>query len=318
MKSVQGRIVSVGTALPETVRDNNYFAGYLDTSDEWISRRTGIKERRIWEDAPADACAQLGAQAGAEAIKNAQISPARIDTVLCATFTPDNFFPSTAAAIGHRLNLHSPFAMDISAACSGFIYGLTTAASLVESGQSSGVLLIGSEIISRSLDFNDRGTCILFGDGAGAVVVLPDTEGRGVLASYNYTDGSLGEVLKLPAWDKSQILTMEGKPVYRQAINLMPRMVQEALQKTPYTTDDIDLLIPHQANQRIIVKVGEKLGIPPERVVSNVARYGNTSSATIPIALAEAWAEGRVSKDSLIAFTALGGGVTAGASIVRM
>jgi 3-oxoacyl-[acyl-carrier-protein] synthase-3 len=304
--------------MPAAVRDNFHYEEYLDTSDEWIYRRTGIKTRRIWKDAPEDACAVLGAGAGQMALDNAQIDPAGIDTVLCATFTPDNFFPSTAADIGYRLGLKNPFALDVSAACSGFVYALTLAAALVESGQSSGVLIVGSEIISRSLDFSDRGTCILFGDGAGAVVVVPDSTGRGVLASYNYTDASAKDVLKLPAWDKRQILSMEGKPVYRQAVNLMPRMVEEALKKTAYTANDIDLLIPHQANQRIITKVGEKLNIPPQKVVTNVSAYGNTSSATIPIALYEAWNDNRIKEDSLVAFTALGGGITAGASIVKM
>lgn len=309
--------MSVGVALPETVRTNAYYEEYLDTTDEWIVRRTGIRERRIWENAPADACAELGARAGNHALHRADVSPESVDTVICATFTPDNFFPSTAAGICAKMGITNAFAMDISAACSGFVYGMTLAASLIESGQSSRVLLVGSEIISRSLDFSDRGTCILFGDGAGAVLLEPSTSEAGVLASYNYTDPSLGDVLKLPSWDSQQILEMDGKPVYKQAVHLMPQMIRSALEKTSYTPDDLDLLIPHQANQRIITKVGEKLGLDPQRVVSNVARYGNTSSATIPIALYEAWEESRVFPGALVGFTALGGGVTAGATIIR-
>lgn len=317
MNQTMAKIVSVGMAVPENVRDNAYYEARLDTSDEWISQRTGIKTRRIWEDAPDDACAELGAQAARNALERAGVEAADVDTVICATFTPDSFFPATAVAISQKLGMKGSFAFDLSAACSGFVFGLTVADSLLRSGQSKKVLLVGSEIISRSLDFTDRNTCLLFGDGAGAVL-LEATEGdAGVLSCSNYTDGAFDEDLALPAWDKQQFLSMNGKVIYKQAVQLMPSEVQNALAKTEYTVEDLDLLIPHQANIRIIEKVGARLGIDPEKVIVNVDKYGNTSSATIPIALYEAWEAGRIKEGSLVAFTALGGGLTAGAAVVR-
>lgn len=317
MSSVLARVLSIGTAVPTTVRDNSFFESYLDTSDAWITQRTGIKQRYIWEDAPEDATAQLGAQAAQKAIDKAGIDATTIDTVICATFTPDNFFPATAAVIADKLGIKGSFAFDVSAACAGFTYGLTIADSLIRSGQSQRVMLVGSEVISRSLDWNDRGTCILFGDGAGAMILEASEGDKGVLSCVNYTDGSLGHILSLPAWDKQNILAMNGRDVFKQAVRLMPQKVEEALAKINLTIDDLDLLVPHQANIRIIESVGERLGIDPEKVVVNVQDYGNTSSATIPIAMEKAMDEGRIKDGSLVAITALGGGVTAGAAIIR-
>ncbi len=205
----------------------------------------------------------------------------------------------------------------MAAACSGFVFGLAVANSLLVSGQSKRVLLVGSEVISRSVDWNDRGTCLLFGDGAGAVVLELSTTDAGVLSTETYVDGSLGELLKLPLWGEQDHLAMNGKSVYRHAVTLMPEMVRRSLAKANLTINDLDLLIPHQANARIIEKVGEELGIEPSKVIVNVDKYGNTSSATIPIALEEAWDAGRIKENSLIAITALGGGITAGAAIIR-
>lgn len=317
MNQMMAKVVSVGIALPENVRDNAYYEARLDTSDEWISQRTGIKTRRIWENAPADACAELGAQAAQNALERAGIDASGVDTIICATFTPDSFFPATAVGIAEKLGLKGTFAFDLSAACSGFVFGLTVADSLIRSGQSKRVLLVGSEIISRSLDFTDRNTCLLFGDGAGAVVIEAAEGDRGVLACSSYTNGAFDEDLALPAWDKQQYLTMNGKIIYKQAVQLMPSEVQNVLTKTGMSVDDLDLLIPHQANIRIIEKVGSRLGIDPEKVIVNVDKYGNTSSATIPLALFDAWEAGRIKEGTVVAFTALGGGLTAGAAIVR-
>ncbi len=318
MSSVKAQVRSIGSALPETVRDNNYFASYLDTNDEWITQRTGIKERRIWEDAPADAAAELGYRAAKVALERANLEASEVDTIICATFTPDSFFPSTAVSIANKLGIKGTFAFDISAACSGFTYGLSVANSLIISGQSKKVLLIGSEVISRTLDWNDRGTCILFGDGAGAVLLeKSDNDEQGILSVSNYSDGSKGAILSLPAWSEESILGMSGQSVFKNAVRIMPKQVEEALALANLTIEDIDLLIPHQANIRIIEKVGERLGIPTEKVVINVEKYGNTSSATIPIAMEEAWLDGRLKEGSLFAITALGGGLTAGAAIIR-
>jgi len=317
MGSLKARILSVGTALPDTVRDNFYFEKYLDTSDEWITQRTGIKTRHIWENPPVDACAQLGALASERALVKAGLTSSDIDTVICATFTPDQLMPSTAADIANKIGVKGAFAFDISAACSGFVFGLTVANSLLVSGQSKRVLLVGAEMISRSVDWNDRGTCLLFGDGAGAAVLeLSDSE-SGILSCENYVDGSLGEALRLPIWEEQNYLSMNGKTVYRHAVTLMPEQVRKAMVKASITIEDVDLLIPHQANARIIEKVGEELGIDPEKVIVNVDKYGNTSSATIPIALEEAWNAGRIKENTVVAITALGGGITAGAAIIR-
>ena len=318
MSSLRTKIVSVGSSLPENERDNFYYESYLDTSDEWITQRTGIKTRRVWEDAPSDATAQLGFEAAKKALDKAGLEATEIDTVICATFTPDALMPATAVVIAEKLGIKGAFAFDLAAACAGFVFGLTTADSLIRAGQSKRILLIGSEVISRSMDWQDRGTCLLFGDGAGAVVLEGTTEDCGVIANVNYTDGSMGDALALPIWDENQYLTMNGRAVYRQAVKLMPEQVEKALEKANLKTEDIDLLIPHQANIRIIEKVGEKLGLPIEKVMINVDKYGNTSSATIPIALEEALESGRCKKGDIIAITALGGGITAGASIIKL
>ncbi len=317
MGSLKARIVSVGTALPETIRDNFYFEKYLDTSDDWITQRTGIKTRHVWENPPVDANAQLGAKAAERALTKAGITATDVDTIICATFTPDQLMPSTAADIANKLGVKGAFAFDISAACSGFVFGLTMANSLLISGQSKRVLLIGSEVISRSVDWNDRGTCLLFGDGAGAVVLELSNSEAGILSAETYVDGSLGELLKLSLWGEDDHLEMNGKSVYRHAVTLMPEQVRRAMAKAEITIDDVDLLIPHQANARIIEKVGEELGIDPSKVIVNVDKYGNTSSATIPIALEETWEAGRIKENTIIAITALGGGITAGAAIIR-
>ncbi len=317
MSELMARVVSVGISLPETVRDNYYYEERLETSDEWIQQRTGIATRRIWENAPEDACAQLGAQASRQALERAGADAASVDTVICATFTPDNFFPSTAVGIAEKLGIKGSFAFDLSAACSGFAFGLTIADSLIRSGQSKRVLLIGSEVISRSLDFDDRNTCILFGDGAGAVLIEASEGDAGVVSCSNYTDGRFAEELALPAWDKQQFLSMNGQAIYKQAVSLMPKQVEVAMAKAGLTIEDIDILVPHQANIRIIQKVGQRLGIDPAKVYINVQKYGNTSSATIPIALFEAWEDGLIKPGTTAAITALGGGITAGAAIIQ-
>ncbi len=317
MGSVMARILSIGTAMPENVRDNFYYENYLDTSDEWITQRTGIKTRRIWENPPADANAQLGAEASKRALEKAGLTADDIDTIICATFTPDTLMPSTAVDIAEKLGAKGTFAFDIAAACSGFVFGLTVADSLIKSGQSKRVLLVGSEVISRSLDWQDRGTCLLFGDGAGAAILEASEGEQGVVASVNYTDGKAGDALALPVWDEKNYLTMNGQVVYRHAVKLMPQQVNAVLEKADLTIDDIDLLVPHQANVRIIEKVGERLGIDPAKVMINVDKYGNTSSATIPIALEEAMEAGRIKEGSTVAITALGGGITAGAAIIK-
>lgn len=303
--------------MPQTIKNNDYFAGYLDTSDEWITQRTGIKERRIWDCAPCDAASELGLAASKKAINKARISADSIDTVICATFTPDNFFPSTAALIAGKLGIKGAFAFDLSAACAGFTFGLSVADSLIRSGQSKRVLMIGSEVISRTLDWQDRGTCILFGDGAGAVVVEASEGEKGILSCVNYTDPGGAPFLTLPSFGEKRFLNMEGQKIYKYACKLMPEMVEQALAKAGLELADIDLLIPHQANIRIIESVGERLGLSGDKVMINLQKYGNTSSATIPLAMEEAWDGGRIKDGDIVALTSLGGGITAGGIIIR-
>ncbi len=317
--AIRARIVSVGTALPEKIVGNDHFATYLDTSDEWIVRRTGIKQRRFVDDPKSPtATSDLGSIAAKNAIDKAGIDPATIDAVICATFSPDNFFPSTACAISNKVGASKSFAFDISAACAGFVYGLTIANSLILSGQCKTVLLVGAEVVSRTLDFNDRSTCILFGDGAGAIVLRGEEGERGILSCECFSDGSLGDILKLPVpWNGSPSMFMNGTEVFKNAVRLMTDVTRKAICSARLEFADINLLVPHQANIRIIQAMGEYLGLSEDRVVVNVERFGNTSAASIPIALAEAWDSGRISEGDLVVFAGLGGGLTVGGAVAR-
>ena len=316
--TLRARILSVGSAIPEKVVTNEHFASYLDTTDEWIVRRTGISQRRFVENPGPDATATLGAAAVKVAIERAGVTPEEIDAVVCATFSPDNFFPSTACSIADRVGAKKSFAFDISAACAGFVYGLTIANSLIISGQCRTVVLVGAEVISRTLDFNDRSTCILFGDGAGAVVLRAEEGDRGILACKCASDGSLGDILRLPvSWTERGHMFMNGTEVFKNAVRMMTDATREAIDAAGIPFDGIDLLVPHQANIRIIQAMGEYLKLPDSKVVVNVDRFGNTSAASIPIALNEAWEAGRIVPGTVVAFAGLGGGITVGAAVVR-
>lgn len=316
--TIRARILSVGTSIPEKIVTNEHFASYLDTTDEWIVRRTGISQRRFVENPAPDATATLGAAAAQVAISRAGIESSTIDAVICATFSPDNFFPSTACVIADRVGASKSFAFDISAACAGFVYGMTLANSLIISGQCRTVLLVGAEVISRTLDFNDRGTCILFGDGAGAVVLQAAEGEQGILACSCASDGSLGDILKLPvSWKEQGRMYMNGTEVFKNAVRMMTVATRTAIDASGLAFEDIDLLVPHQANIRIIQAMGEYLKLSDDKVVVNVDRYGNTSAASIPIALNEAWEAGRIVEGSVVAFAGLGGGLTVGAVVVR-
>jgi len=312
------RIASVGSCVPDNVVTNADLARFVDTSDEWITTRTGIKQRYLSPtDAPVSA-SELGTKAAARALEKAGLAAADVDAVICATFTPDYFFPSTACRIQDELGCTGAFAFDISAACTGFIYGLTMANSLILSGQCRTVVLVGSEIISRTLDWTDRTTCILFGDAAGAAVLTAgDTPGTGILSACLGSNGSLGEILFLPAWGEHRFMKMKGNEVFKHAVRLMSESVQTACGKAGVTVDQLDYLVPHQANVRIINGLAGHLGVAPDKVVTNIERYGNTSSASIPLALEDAMNAGKIKAGSLVALTALGGGITMGSAIVR-
>jgi 3-oxoacyl-[acyl-carrier-protein] synthase-3 len=311
-------IVSVGSSVPESVMTNDDLARLVDTSDEWIATRTGIRRRHITpRDNPVTAW-ELGARASRVALERAQVRPEDVDMVVCATFTPDYFFPSTACKIQHALGCTGACAFDVSAACAGFVYGLSIADSFIRSGRSQTVLIVGSEVISRTLDWTDRGTCILFGDAAGAVVVqASDREEKGIAAVALSSNGAMADILYLPAWGEERYMRMRGNEVFKHAVRLMSDVVLDVCSQARVGVGQVDLLIPHQANMRIIQGLAGRLGVPMEKVVTNIEEYGNTSSASIPLALDEAWQKGRVGDGTLVAMTALGGGVTVGGALVR-
>ena len=319
----RAKIISVGTSVPDTVLNNSDFEKMVDTTDEWIVTRTGIRSRHIAARDSGVTTAGLGSVAAQTALERANIAPDQVDGIICATITPDGLFPSTACKIQAELGCRRAFAFDISAACAGFLYGLSLAQNFILSGKGSTCLVIGSEILSRITDYKDRATCILFGDGAGAAVVQgtndgdAGTSGAGILSVCLGSDGSLGKILKCNLWEESHFMYMEGREVFKQAVRMMSEIARKAVAEAGLTFGDIDYLIPHQANIRIIRSLGETLKIAPEKVVVNLENFGNTSSASIPLALNEATRDGRIKKGSTVLFTSLGGGVTVAGAVVR-
>ncbi|MCE2400325.1 ketoacyl-ACP synthase III [Candidatus Poribacteria bacterium] len=323
-------IIGTGSYLPETVLTNSDLEKMVDTSDEWILQRTGIAERRIAEDDIATS--DLSVQAARLAIKKAQIDPLEIEMILVATVTPDTFFPSTACYVQKGIGAKNAAAMDISAACAGFLYGLDLANGLIVSGQYDTILVVGGEVFNNIVDWNDRNTCVLFGDGAGAAVVQATEESKGILASYIGSDGDYADIdlLGIPAGGSRMPVTseaidqkldkiqMNGREVFKLGVRLMPEAAQRALSKANLSVEDIDLLIPHQANLRIIEAVGDRLGVPREKVYINVDKYGNTSAATVIIALDEAIQDGRAKPGDLILLVTFGAGLTWGSTLLRL
>jgi 3-oxoacyl-[acyl-carrier-protein] synthase-3 len=317
--NTKARILSVGTYVPDKVLTNGYFESILDTSDEWIMTRTGIKERRVVDQDSPLAVADMGCRAARVALDRAGVAAADVDGIVVATFTPDNFFPSTACQMQADLGCPRAFAFDIGAACAGFVYALTVANNMIVSGQAKTMLVVGSEITSRTMDWSDRGTCILFGDGAGAVVLQAD-EGtdRGILSCHLTSDGTLGDLLYLPACGPERYLRMKGNEVFKHAVRCMADVSLKVAAKAGMEIGDIDLLICHQANIRIIQSIAEHLSVPMDKVVANLEKYGNTSSASIPLALEEAWLEGRIKDGTKVLFVGVGGGFTVGSVVCVM
>lgn len=315
-------LVGFGGFLPDRVVTNAELATKLDTSDEWIRTRTGITCRHI--AGPDDTAASMGAAAARKALDYAGLTPADIDAVLVATATPDQAFPATAVRVQAALGMTSGFGFDIAAACSGFIFALATADSFIRSGQARNVLVIGSEVYSRIVDWSDRGTCVLFGDGAGAVVLSASEQddGIGILSTHLHSDGTLGDLLYVDGAvgqpEKSGHLKMSGRDVFRHAVAKLSSSVDEALASHGLTDADVDWLVPHQANIRIIEGVAKKLALSADRVVVTVDRHANTSAASIPLALDEAVRDGRICKGELVLMEALGGGLTWGSALVRL
>jgi 3-oxoacyl-[acyl-carrier-protein] synthase III len=307
------RIISVGTYVPENIVTNKDLEKIVDTTDEWIFTRSGIRERHIVPMESQVPASELGAKAAIIAIERAGLKPVDIDGIICATFTPDSFFPSTACRIQAILGCSNAFAFDISAACAGFVYALTVAEGLIKAGRNKNILVIGAEVISKVLDWTDRSTCVLFGDGAGAVVLqASEDSNRGILSAHLKSDGTLGDILKLPAWGDKRTMQMKGNDVFKHAVRMMCDASLKVLADAGHTLDQVDYLVPHQANIRIIQAVADLLKLPQKKVVTNLEHFGNTSSASIPLALDEVWSKGLIKKDTTVLFTALGGGITAG------
>lgn len=317
-------IRGIGSYLPAKILTNADLAAMVDTSDEWIVQRTGIRERRI--AAEGETTVDMATAAARDALSDAELSPADIDLIVLATSTPDNTFPASAVAVQQNLGMHHGAAFDLQAVCTGFVYALATADAMMRVGQAKRALVIGSETFSRILDWSDRTTCVLFGDGAGALVVEAEegagsTADRGVLTSHLRSDGEHKLKLYVDGGPSSTgtvgHLRMEGREVYRHAVGMISDVINAAFDATGTGPDDIDWFVPHQANKRIIDASARKLGISPEKVVTTVARHGNTSAASIPLALHEAVRDGRIQKGHLVMLEAMGGGFTWGAALVR-
>jgi 3-oxoacyl-[acyl-carrier-protein] synthase-3 len=318
------RIVGTGSYLPERILTNRELEGLVDTSDAWIRERTGIEERRI--AAPEETCGDMAVQAALRAIEAAGVASDTIDLMVLATSTPDAVFPSTACLIQPRLGLApGAIAFDVSAACSGFVYALSVADRFIRTGGARRALVIGAETFSRILNWKDRGTCILFGDGAGAVL-LEAAEEPGVIATHLHADGNQRDLLHVP-WGVSQgydrlledagKVQMRGNEVFKVAVRTLGAIVDETLAANDLTKADIDWLVPHQANIRIISATAKKLDMPMERVVVTVQKHGNTSAASIPLALDTAVRDGRIKRGELLLLEAFGAGFTWGSALVR-
>ncbi|WP_438749181.1 beta-ketoacyl-ACP synthase III [Pararhizobium sp. O133] len=313
-----------GASLPKRVMTNSEMEEKVDTSDEWIVQRTGIRQRHIAGE--GETTASLGEAAARAALANAGLTPADLDVIILATSTPDNTFPATAVNIQNRLGMHHGAAFDVQAVCSGFIYAVTTADAYIRGGLAKRVLVIGAETFSRILDWNDRTTCVLFGDGAGAIILEAQegegtTADRGVLTAQLRSDGAHREKLYVDGGPSTTgtvgHLRMEGREVFKHAVGMITDVIEAAFEATGTTADDLDWLVPHQANRRIIDGSARKLGIPLEKVVVTVDLHGNTSAASIPLALNVAASDGRIKKGDLVLLEAMGGGFTWGSVLLR-
>ena len=321
--SANGRrigITGLGVHVPEQVFTNKDLEQYVDTTDEWIVERTGIRERRF--ATKEEALTDIAAPAAIAAMANAGADPASIDLIVVATVTPDMMFPTSAALLADSLGMPDAAAYDLLAGCTGFMYAVAQAYSMVSSGLSKRALVVGGDVLSKILDWHDRSTLVLFGDGAGAVVVEPVEEG-GFLGFELGADGGGGENLWLPGSgsryfeDGDKLVKMNGREVFKFATRVMVSSAQKVLDECGLTVDDIDVYVPHQANKRIIDHAAGKLGIPEEKVVVNVDRYGNTSSGSIPLALADAAADGRLREGELVLMTGMGAGLTWGSALIE-
>ncbi|MEO7658750.1 MAG: beta-ketoacyl-ACP synthase III [Pyrinomonadaceae bacterium] len=327
MTSQNAGIIGMGHSFPDGILTNADLEKMVDTNDEWITTRTGIKQRH--KAAENEYTSMFGSKAALQALERAGLTPADIDIIVCATTTPDQIMPSTGALIQAQIGATNAAGMDIFAACSGFLYGLTMIESMIKTGQIRYALVIGAEVLTKYVDYTDRGTCVIFGDGAGAAVLGPVPEGKGILATKIRSDGRYEEQLYAPGGgtkmgtthktidDGEHFFKMKGNELFKVAVRSMADISAEMVERAGYKVEDVDIVIPHQANQRITDAVASRLGVPDEKVYSNIAEMGNTSSASIPIAMDECIQSGKIKDGSLVLLTAFGGGVTWGGTVIR-
>ena len=324
---IHARIIGTGSYVPKKVVTNHDLEKLIDTSDAWITERTGIKERRIAEK--GEMTSDLAYEAALKALKAANLSPQELDLILVATTTPDMIMPSCGCVLQQKLGAKKAAAFDLFAACSGFIYGLSVANAYIKSEAYKNILVVGAEVLSRFTDWEDRTTCVLFGDGAGAVVLQRHAGKRGILSTHLHSDGSLGNVLNIPGGGalhppshetidkRMHFIKMKGNETFKAAVRALEDVAQETLAFNKIKPEDLDLLIPHQANLRIIQAMAQRLHMPMEKVVLTLPKYGNTSSASIPMAMDEAVRDNRIKDHDLIMLEAFGGGLTWGSALVR-
>jgi 3-oxoacyl-[acyl-carrier-protein] synthase III len=327
MVNQRAGILGTGHSYPEGILTNADLTKIVETSDEWITTRTGIKQRR--KAAPGEYTSQFAVRAARQAIERARLDPSDIDLLICATVTPDQILPSTGCIVQAELGANSAAAMDVVAACSGFLYGVSLADSMIRTGQVKHAVVVGAEILTQYVDYTDRQTCVLFGDGAGAAVLGPTEGGRGILASKIKSDGRYEEQLFSPGGGTRRkpsaetlaagdhFFKMKGNELFKVAVRSMAEISREVLEKAGKTSDEISLFIPHQANQRITEAVADRLNVSMDKVYSNIAVHGNTSSASIPIALDECVEAGRIKEGDLVLMASFGGGVTWGAVLMQ-
>ncbi len=319
---MRAKIIGVGSCVPPKVVTNDDLTKLVDTSDEWIKTRTGILERRVTDNGTATS--DLALLAAERALNAAKFPAADLDLIVVGTTSPDYLFPSVGCILQHKLGAKKASAFDVSAACSGFNYALAVAASFIENGTHKNILVIGADTLTKYLNWKERTTSILFGDGAGAAMLVSSNDGSGVLSSWLKAEGNLGHHLIMPGGGSrdpeqrnGRFITMDGKEVFRFAVRVLEESIRGCLKTAGLNVEDIDLLIPHQANYRIIDHVIKKMRLPKEKVYVNLHKYGNTSAASIPLALDEALAEGRIKKGEIVVLSGFGAGLTCGANVIK-
>lgn len=318
----RAKIIGVGSCVPEKVVTNDDLTKFVDTNDDWIKTRTGIQQRRVSDENTATS--DLAIVAAQKALASAKISAEDLDLIVVGTTSPDYLFPSVACILQNKLNAKKAAAFDVSAACSGFNYALNVGNNFINNGVYKNILVVGADTLTKYLNWQDRGTCILFGDGAGAVVLTTSDDDTGIIANWLKAEGHLGDKLIMPGGGSrdpeeknGRFITMDGKEVFKFAVRVLEESIAEVLKRANLKVEDIDLLIPHQANDRIIGHVVKKMKLPKEKVYVNLQKYGNTSAASIPLALDEALAEGKIKKGDIIVLSGFGAGLTSGANVIK-